>query len=94
MIRRVLRIINPIIIYVALTFTFISCSSSEETQNSALGYKYTVSCRNEVQDCYERCSELCPHGYLVANKVRSRRIDKDNSEYSVIIRCKEKMVQQ
>lgn len=72
-----------------------ACSSSShtvETDESNLGYRYTVLCRNEVQDCYNRCSELCPDGYLVTNRVRSRRIDENNSEYSVIIRCKQKVV--
>ncbi len=73
-----------------------ACSSSShtaESDSSNLGYRYTVTCRNEVQDCYSRCAELCPDGYLVTNRVRSRRVDADNSEYSVIIRCKQKVVQ-
>jgi hypothetical protein len=70
-----------------------ACSSSSHTveaDESNLGYRYTVKCRNEVQDCYNRCSELCPNGYLVTNRVHSRRIDQENAEYSVIIRCKQK----
>ncbi|MCC6137460.1 MAG: hypothetical protein IT287_02425 [Bdellovibrionaceae bacterium] len=70
-----------------------SCSSTTETDRDGnLGYRYTVNCRNEVQDCYNRCTELCPDGYLVTNRVRARRVDEHNSEYSVIIRCKQKLL--
>lgn len=78
-----------------LLLSLCACSSSgysSESDSSNLGYRYTVTCRNEVQDCYSRCAELCPDGYLVVNRVRSRRIDDANSEYSVIIRCKQKML--
>ncbi len=75
-----------------LSFFIVSCSTSTGTEKDNLGYRYTVMCKNEVQDCYSRCTELCPDGYLVINRVRSRRIDESNSEYSVIIRCKQKLV--
>lgn len=68
------------------------CSSTENQSTGNLGARYTVMCKNEVQDCYHRCSDLCPDGYLVTNRVRARRIDENNSEYSVIIRCKHKML--
>lgn len=74
-----------------LLMSLSGCSSSSESRGN-LGSRYTVMCKNEVQDCYARCSELCPDGYLVTNRVKARRIDESNSEYSVIIRCKPKML--
>ena len=81
------------VLWGVLLLNLVSCSSSSESKDSGnLGYRYTVICKNEVQDCYSRCSELCPDGYLVTNRVKARRIDAETSEYSVIIRCKQKML--
>lgn len=54
-----------------------------------MGNRYTIVCRNEMQDCYDRCNDLCPDGYLVVNRVRGRKVG-DETEYTVIIRCKVK----
>ncbi len=69
-----------------------TCASSEEQPQippQDLGYRYTVVCRNEMQDCFDKCQEFCPKGYLVMNRVRGRKVGED-TEYSLIIRCKDK----
>lgn len=81
--------IKKILSFGVLLFT-LACSTASEKDRDGLGYRYTVTCRNEVQDCYQRCSDLCPDGYLVTNRVRGRRISESDNEYSVIIRCREK----
>lgn len=66
-----------------------ACSTKQQTEHDYKGARYTIVCRNEMQDCYDRARELCPHGYLVANRVRGIKIDDKITEYSVIIRCKD-----
>ncbi len=72
----------------AVAALMVSCSSSDEkTQTSADGNRYTVVCRNEMQDCFQKCENLCPKGYIVLNRVRGIRVA-DQTDYTVIIRCK------
>ncbi len=72
---------------------FVGCSSSSTTPDSSSpekngqGNQYTVVCRNEMQDCFQRCQELCPKGYIVVNRVRGVRVG-TQTDYTVIIRCK------
>lgn len=63
-----------------------SCASTESEENA--GAQFTVTCRNEVQDCYSKAQDICPGGYLVINRVRGIKIDKETTEYRAIIRCK------
>lgn len=73
-----------------LPFYFITaCSSPEKAQTTADGNRYTVVCRNEMQDCFHKCEDLCPKGYIVLNRVRGVRVG-DQTDYTVIIRCKVK----
>lgn len=67
----------------------VGCSSSNEKADVSYqeGNQYTVVCRNEVQECYEKCLNLCPKGYLVKNRVRGHKTG-DETEYTVMIRCK------
>jgi hypothetical protein len=71
-----------------------TCASSDEAEQpippQELGYRYTVICRNELQDCYDTCAKYCPKGYLVMNRVRGRKVSDDVLEYSLVIRCKDK----
>jgi hypothetical protein len=75
------------VFFLILVLLFTACSSSTKQTNSAEGNQYTIVCRNEMQDCFERCQELCPRGYMVVNRVRGNRVG-DYTEYNVIIRCK------
>ena len=52
------------------------------------GSRYTIICRNEAQDCYDKALSYCPNGYVVQNRVRGVRIGDDQTEYTVIVRCK------
>lgn len=81
-----LRLITFIILY----FSLSACSSSGTNTESRGGMKYTVVCRNEVQDCYDRASGICTEGYLVSNRVRARKIDDENVEYRAVIQCRHK----
>lgn len=76
--------------FLALTFLLMmACSSSSKTDQptSGDGNQYTVVCRKEMQDCFERCHNLCPGGYVVKNRVRGYKVGED-TEYTVMIRCK------
>jgi len=69
-----------------------TCASSDDSSQPPpqnLGYRYTVICRNEQQDCFDTCQKYCPDGYVVMNRVRGRKVG-DDLEYSVVIRCKDK----
>lgn len=77
-----------------LVFLFLmGCSSSPDAANSPApeknvqGNQYTIVCRNEMQDCFQRCQDLCPKGYIVVNRVRGVRVG-TQTDYTVIIRCK------
>jgi hypothetical protein len=73
---------------VLIAMTMISCSSTpEKTQTTADGNRYTIVCRNEMQDCFHKCEKLCPKGYIVLNRVRGIRVG-EQTDYTVIIRCK------
>ncbi len=75
------------IFILASAASIVSCSSSEPTQTTADGNRYTIVCRNEMQDCFHKCEKLCPKGYIVLNRVRGVRVG-DQTDYTVIIRCK------
>lgn len=71
-------------------FLFSACSSSTNSETDAYGKRYTVVCRNEMQDCYNQSLKLCPKGYLVLNRVRGVRVG-DQTDYTVILRCKDQL---
>ncbi len=73
---------------VLIAMIMISCSSTPETtQTTADGNRYTIICRNEMQDCFQKCEKLCPKGYIVLNRVRGVRVG-EQTDYTIIIRCK------
>ena len=83
--------LKKIVLAILVLGSQTSCSTSTEDRGDVGGgRRFTVVCRDEVQDCYERCRELCPNGYLVSNRVRGRKIDDDVVEYRAVIICKPK----
>lgn len=78
--------------FVVLIFLSVACSSSSEPKpDPSKGARYTITCRNEMQDCYDRAASLCPQGYMMVNRVRGVKAGSD-TDYTTIIRCKDKVV--
>jgi hypothetical protein len=82
----------PVTYSLLALFLLASCSSNSKTDSATTeknvqGNQYTIVCRNEMQDCFQRCQDLCPKGYVVVNRVRGVRVG-TQTDYTVIIRCK------
>lgn len=87
-----LHLLKTLIFVGSLAVLLSACSSSDQNGEGSGedrgGRKFSVVCRNEVNDCYDKATSLCPEGYLVSNRVRARRIGDDEVEYRVGIRCR------
>ena len=68
-------------------FFIIGCSTSVDS-DYAHG-KYVVRCINHVNNCHDKARTLCASGYLVTNRVRPTKIDKD-TQYTLNVKCRDK----
>ena len=71
-----------------LSLWVTSCGTSVETTEGSNGRpRHSIKCENYVQRCYDKANDLCPHGYLVLNRVRGVKV-KDDTEYTLVVKCR------
>lgn len=75
---------SPKILFFAVAL-LAACTSTVESDPVA--GKHTIVCGDEMSDCYEKATSLCPDGYLVTNRVRPTQVD-DAIQYTMNIKCR------
>lgn len=57
-----------VFIILAITLLMGGCSSVSKIQLPNGEQGFYVKCPRSVQNCYEKATEVCPHGYRVMDK--------------------------